>query len=99
MRILYGTGKESSVEIFAKYGFLPLGNQKNDIEWLSSYLSTSSTTADGFHWSTSLEDDKKSLHQITMNDDTFVASLVDKRQKQILELRVYLKELAENNII
>ncbi|KAL3944478.1 MAG: hypothetical protein SGBAC_001455 [Bacillariaceae sp.] len=34
VRIRYGTGKETSFDIFSKYGFLPLDNQSNDLEYL-----------------------------------------------------------------
>lgn len=36
VRIQYGTGKETSWDMLGKYGFLPEGNQSNDLEYLRS---------------------------------------------------------------
>lgn len=36
VRIQYGTGKETSWDLFGKYGFLPEANQSNDLDYLRS---------------------------------------------------------------
>ncbi|KAL3913949.1 MAG: hypothetical protein SGILL_006290 [Bacillariaceae sp.] len=38
IRICYGTGKETTPELFAKYGFFPAGNEQNDKSSLSTLL-------------------------------------------------------------
>jgi hypothetical protein len=59
--IRYGTGSESSIDIYTKYGFLPEdGNQTNDDEILPEKLN-------GVQWSTTLEDDKAMLEQSVGN--------------------------------
>eukprot|EP00980_Cylindrotheca_fusiformis_P017157 scaffold5281_cov127-Cylindrotheca_fusiformis.AAC.6 len=86
LRLQYGTGKETSMELFAKYGFLPLDNMQNDF----AYWKSAAPVA----WSTTLEEDKKRLSQITKGKN----SPVDGRsavQAQILSFRVYTKQVLE----
>jgi hypothetical protein len=90
LRIQYGTGKETSMELFGKYGFLPRNNKENDLE----YLQTIAHNA--FSWSTSLEDDKKSLVKIEDDEkDVSEEGTIQTVQMQILSLRIYLKEILQ----
>lgn len=86
LRLQYGTGKETSMELFAKYGFLPQHNTQNDDAFLQ--------TAAPVSWSTTLEDDKEKLKQI-LQDETKSADATIAIQKQILSFRIYTKELLQ----
>ena len=72
--IRYGSQDETSVELFAKYGFLPKGNEFFDRQKLQALLRD-------LKWSTTLDADQKRV------------PAVPRPEKQLLDIRVYVKEL------
>lgn len=52
IQIGYGTGSDTSLELFGKYGFLPTKNEKNDLDRISELLKD-------VKWSTSLKEDQE----------------------------------------
>lgn len=56
IRICYGTGKETSPELFVKYGFLPAENEQNDKSSLPNLL-------EGVTW-----DDSEDLDEVAKDD-------------------------------
>ena len=79
VRISYGTGVESSVELLTNYGFVPDKN-KIDPFMLKKGGDDSITSLDG--WTTTLDEDKAML-SMAEGDDTL---------KKILNFRIRLKE-------
>jgi hypothetical protein len=86
LRIQYGTGKETSMELLIKYGFLPRDNAQND----HAYLQTAAPVS----WSTSLDEDKERLKQFMENEGEST-NMSNATQKQILSFRVSIKELLQ----
>ena len=83
IRITYGTGKESSLDIFAKYGFVPQDNIVNDQNLEEDLLST-------IEWSTTLQEDEEMLLRLQELEEENEPS---RTMKTILSLRTDLKRL------
>lgn len=77
--IAYGSGVESSVELFLNYGFVPHSNRIDQF-MLKKGGDDAITTLDG--WTTTLEEDQRMLK---MADD-------ENTLKKILNFRIRLKE-------
>jgi hypothetical protein len=80
IRIVYGTGQETTLDLFAKYGFLPKGNTENDRQLLPDL--------DQVEWSTTLEEDEAMLSQSSSSEEE-----LSRTMRTILNLRTYLKRL------
>lgn len=83
IRLIYGTGKETTCQTLGKYGFLPTSVDQRRID-------ESSLSLEDFQFTTTLQEDETGLHELEKIKDPKKADL---RQKQILELRTYLKRL------
>jgi hypothetical protein len=69
IRICYGTGKETSPELFVKYGFIPTGNEQNDKSLLPDLL-------DGVIWEDTHITDDIPLVSRRNNDILALESLI-----------------------
>eukprot|EP00980_Cylindrotheca_fusiformis_P017202 scaffold5296_cov215-Cylindrotheca_fusiformis.AAC.5 len=77
--IAYGSGVESSVELFLNYGFVPHNNRIDEF-MLAKGGDDAIASLDG--WTTTLEEDKLML-EMASGEDTL---------KKILDFRIRLKE-------
>jgi len=92
LTISYGTGRETSLDLFSKYGFWTTENPFDcDIDW---------DNAAKARWTTSLRQDELSLEKVLLdeaggsdNDDDDDNSSLASPQKTILSLRIHLKKL------
>ena len=93
----YGNGEETSIDIYTKYGFLPTGNEENDIKAMIDFGDEWGSTDDNpsWKWSTSLEQDEEELRGILQNDNSREAFV----KKEILNLRIYVKKLQQKKMI
>lgn len=78
----YGSGTESSVELFLNYGFVPYSNRIDEL-MLDKGGDDVIMSLDG--WTTTLEEDKDMLLSIAEEDD-------DATLRKILNFRIKLKE-------
>mmetsp|Transcript_12224 Transcript_12224/g.25756 ORF Transcript_12224/g.25756 Transcript_12224/m.25756 type:complete len:456 (-) Transcript_12224:1628-2995(-) len=78
IKISYGTGKETSVELFCRYGFLPkVEDREREKEALGNLL-------EGVEWSTTLEEDQAMLATQEGSKEPM---------RTILSIRIYAKDL------
>lgn len=81
--ISYGTGRETSLDLFAKYGFWTNCNPSDEyIDW--------DNAVDG-QWTTTLDEDIQLLRSLTQSDN----SNSDAVMESILNLRIHLKRLQQ----
>jgi hypothetical protein len=76
--IRYGTGQETAIELFAKYGFFTIDEDEHTEDGRLVDL------IQDVEWSTTLEQDVKELMELSANDAT---------RRTILTIRTYLKRL------
>ena len=79
----YGSGAESSVELFLNYGFIPSSNR---IDQLMLHKGGDDTIMSLDGWTTTLEEDKEILLATAEDDDD------DATLRKILNFRIKLKE-------
>lgn len=96
VRIRYGAGKETSWDLFAKYGFVPTDNAANDVAFLRD--------APEVPWTTTLEEDEERLEELLGDDDDEdggdddedgggPSSLSRAARRTALSLRIHIKKL------
>ena len=78
--IPYGSGRETSWDMYTKYGFWPCGHELNDMKCIHEVVTSDSI------WTTSLARDKEELAALSMDED-------DSIRRAILDFRIRMKSL------
>ena len=87
--ISYGSGQDTSIDLFLNYGFVPTSNPV-DVDYLRSEQEKSGDSFTGSsRWSTTLEEDVEELQ--SMQEKLASTSKDDPTRRRILEFRIKMK--------